>query len=93
MKKEELYVKLSKGRLLNVLLEGITHPNALTRREVVMAFAKLWIHLGTDFEPYLDQLNPREKKLVAVYKEKQMQPASVTADAFLTSNTSKSVIV
>lgn len=40
----------------------------------MVAFARLSLHLGPSFEPFFDQLNPREKKLVQVYKEKQMQP-------------------
>jgi len=45
----------------------------MTRREIVIAFAALSLHLGRAFDVYLEQLNPRERKLVHVYREKQQQ--------------------
>lgn len=51
----------------------LAHSDAMVRRDATVLLATLWRRLGADFDAQLASLQPRERKLVALYRDKQLR--------------------
>jgi len=67
--KKEMLEIMKETEVVQVLLQGFTHPDVHTRQKVVNCFVSMANFLGIGFEPYLELLKSREKKLVEYYRQ------------------------
>jgi len=71
--KLEMLEFMKETEVVQVLLQGFSHHDVHTRQKVVNCFVSLANFLGIGFEPYLELLKSREKKLVEYYRQNNVK--------------------
>lgn len=56
-----------------LIRQVLSHSDAMVRRDATVLLATLWRRLGAQFDSQLAALQPRERKLVALYRDKQLR--------------------